>query len=401
MITSYLIAGGLLVLSGLCSSSETALFRLDEQSRPKAGTRAVALLAQPRDLLVTILLANLLINLAFFTTVPLLFPAVPKVALGAIALVSLLVCGEILPKTLALRAPVLWSRVMAPPLTVVVTSLAPVRRVVSGTLDMIQRVLGEDRREERRLTAEDLAGALERSAKQGVLEVGAADLVAEIVDLASMRVREIMTPRAHMLALDLEDPDEFDAVMAETRRRRLTWVPVVKGDPDSVVGRVLVRDLLVQPNAPIERLVMPVTLVPEVAPVLAMLGQLREERVAEAVVVDEWGGTAGIVTLEDLFEELVGELRVEGETAPVDVTPLGEGRFRVLGGLSVREWNEVFEQEVVPMAFETVSGFVSAALGRLPRQGDRVELAGGIMIQVHEVRGRAVHSVDIWVEEEA
>ncbi|MDA1263522.1 MAG: hemolysin family protein [Planctomycetota bacterium] len=399
------VAVGLLCLSALCSSSETALFSLDEEGRRKAGPRARALLAEPRDLLVTILLINLLVNLAFFTIMPLLFPASgagEKVVAGLVALVAVLLIGEIFPKTLALRSPVLLARILSVPLTLLVRVISPLRGLITGTLDFLHRLTGEDLKEERRLTPEVLARALENSAKQGVLEAGEADLVAEIVELSSMRVREIMTPRVDMLALDLEgDASGHEAMMAEARRLRLTWLPVVRGDPDTVEGRVEMRDLLANPDAPVERYVMPVTFVPEVAPVLTMLQQLREARVAGAIVVDEWGGTAGVVTLEDLFEELVGELRVENETAEPPMIALGEGRFRVPGGLSVRDWNEQFELEVVPNAFETVGGYVTALLGKLPRNGDRVDLGGGLWGEVLEVRGRRVQSLVMWVEEKS
>jgi magnesium and cobalt exporter, CNNM family len=399
----YAVCGGLLVLSGLASASETALFSLDESGQARSSPRARALLETPRDLLLSILLVNLLVNLAFFTATPLLFPAEGPGGVflsGLGALVALLLLGEILPKTLALRAPILVSRVVAPGLGVLVGSLAPVRRVVAWVLDLFQRLIGEHERQERSLTPESLAQALERSAEQGVLGAGEADLLAEIVELSSMRVREIMTPRVDMLALDLEaDPEERAAVLAEALRLRLTWLPVVKGDLDTISGRVKMREMFVRGGEGLEHLAMPVTFVPEVAPVLTMLHQLREERVAEAVVVDEWGGTAGVVTLEDLFEELVGELRVEEEAAEHLMIPLGEGRFRVSGGLSVRDWNEQFGLEVVPNAFETVGGYVTAVLGRLPRAGDRVELGGGLVGEVHEIRGRRVLTLDLWVEE--
>lgn len=403
MIVPGAIAAGMLVISGLLSGSETALFSLDTDGRRRAGPLARALLAVPRDLLVTILLANLLVNLAFFTVTPLLFPAQGTsgaLLSGVGALLAVLVFGEILPKTLALRAPAGLARLTAPGLTVLIGVTSPLRGVVAAALDLLHRTIGENERQERRLSADDLAVALERSAERGVLELGEADLVAEIVELGAMRVREIMTPRVDMLALDLEsEEDERAAILQETRRRRLTWLPVVRGDLDTVVGRAEVRDLLARPDEPVERFVMPAKFVPEVAPVLTMLQELREARVAEAVVVDEWGGTAGVVTLEDLFEELVGELRVEEEHAQATVIPLGEGRYRVSGGLSVRDWNEHFELEVVPKAFETVGGYVTALLGRLPRVGDRVELGGGLVGEVREVRGRRVLSVDMWVEE--
>jgi putative hemolysin len=142
---------------------------------------------------------------------------------------------------------------------------------------------------------------------------------------------------------------------------------------------------------------MPVKFVPEVARVLSALQVMRDDRVGEAVVVDEWGGMAGIVSLEDIFEELVGELRVEGEDLEKPVVPIGEGRFRVSGGLSIRDWNEAFGARLVPTEFETLAGFVTAMLGRIPKRGDEIELEGGLHIIVHEVRGRRVLSVEIFV----
>lgn len=403
-VVPWLAAAGLLALSAFFSSSETALFRLG-RSRKKArriGPAVARLLDHPRELLVTVLLANLTVNLLFFALVPLLFRRQDTggaVALGLTALVALLVFGEILPKTIALRAPELVARIVALPLGVVVVALTPVRRVVVVCLEVLLRAVGEAERVERAVTTEALAAALEKSAQEGVLRLGEADLLADIVELGALRVREIMTPRVDMIALDLAGSAEDQAAaLREAERRRLTWLPVFRGDADQVVGRVEVRDLYAHPERPLEAQVMPVKFVPEVANVLTMMQTLRAERVAEAVVVDEWGGTAGIVTLEDLFEEIVGELRVEEETLQKPVIPLGEGRFRVSGTLSIREWNDLLGTDIVPNAFETVGGYVAVLLGRLPRPGDRVAMPGGLAGVVNEVRGRRVHTLDLFVE---
>jgi len=119
---------------------------------------------------------------------------------------------------------------------------------------------------------------------------------------------------------------------------------------------------------------------------------------AEAVVVDEWGGTAGTVTAEHLFEEIVGDLRAENEARVPAAVPLGEGRYRIAGSLTIRDWNDRFGLAIVPMEFETVGGFVTAQLGRLPRTGDVVR-AENLVLEVHEVRGRRILTVDIRVEE--
>lgn len=166
------------------------------------------------------------------------------------------------------------------------------------------------------------------------------------------------------------------------------------------MGRVNLRDLVRHPERSIRALVMPVKFVPEVASALDLLRALRMDNVSEAVVVDEYGGTAGVVSAEDAFEEILGDLRIEGEVQAPTVVSLGGGRHRVPGSLSIREWNEAFGLEVVPREFETVGGFVTALLGRIPRAGDQVRV-GDLELEVHEVRRRRVLTVDLGVRRES
>jgi len=399
------LLGGLLVLSGFLSASETALFSLSPADRETAGARVQRLFREPREVLASILLANLLVNLAFFASAPQFLMSTFDLGLlwaGFVALLAILLLGEILPKTVALRASRLISRWVALPLILLVTLLSPVRRVLRTLVDLGLRAFGQADGEEVGITAEVLAEVLERSSVEGVLAAGEADLLAEIVELGELRVREIMTPRVDLLLIDLEDEqDEQREVRRKAARRRLSWLPVVRGGADNVVGQVLVRDLYRDPERPIEQLIMPVKFVPEVARVLSLLHSLREDRVAEAIVLDEWGGTAGAVTLEEFFEELIGDLRVEGEALERPVVPLGEGRFRVSGGLSIRDWNDHFGVQVVPREFETVGGFVTALLGRIPRPGDRLELGGGLICEVRDVRGRRLEALDLFLDAKA
>jgi magnesium and cobalt exporter, CNNM family len=390
------LLGVLLCASAFFSGSETALFSLSDRQRPAAGPVAGRLLAEKRGLLITLLLGNLLANVLFFAFVARLRPAddPSRVLIGAGALLAILIFGEILPKTLALRAPVRVARLCALPITGLSAALAPARRLFHVLLELGFRALGPAARKERGITTESLASVLENSARHGLLEDSEAGLLAEIVELDGIRVREIMTPRVDMLAID--PAEDTAGVVAEALERRLTWLPVVDGSLDSVVGCVRLRDLLVQRERPIRQMAMPVKFIPEVASALDLLHELRDSRTTEAVVVDEWGGTAGYVTIEDIFEEIVGELRVEGERSVPPVVALGDGRFRVAGSLSVRDWNEQFGRQVVPTEFETVAGYVTALLGRIPRAGDKVRV-GDLINEVHEVRGRRVISVDMYV----
>jgi CBS domain containing-hemolysin-like protein len=394
----------LLAASAFCSASETALFSLDALGRERAGPGARKLLEHPQALLISLLLANLLVNVLVFAVASGLArgeaESYEALLAGALALVAVLVVGEILPKTLALRATTTGARLVAAPLAALVALLAPLRRLVRFQLEIARRVLGDVAREEPRITAEALAEVLGQSAEVGMLAAGEADLLAEVVELEGIRVREIMTPRVDMLALDLEaSEDDNIQIMARALARRLTWLPVIRGHADQVAGSVRMRDLLAQPEKNLRDLVRPAHFVPEVAGVLDLLKHLREKKATEAVVVDEWGGTAGVVTIENVFEEIVGDLRVEGEAPERPVLPLEDGGFRVSGSLSIRDWNERFNHEVVPEGFETVGGFVTALLGRIPRAGDRVR-QGDLVWQVREVRGRRVTSVELHLDRE-
>ena len=401
----YLAIGitGLLFASACFSGFEAALFGMTPAQREHASPRALRLLEAPRNCLVTVLLCNLFVNIAYFSLAvrvdwgdsqyaPLLRLMAP--------LIMILILGEILPKTLALRAAPGLARIGAVPIELLVSLVRPLTSAASWVLDMASRAVGEHGNDERSITPEDLAQVLSVSAQAGLLERGEANMLVEIVELAGIRVREIMTPRVDVLMLDLEDePEDLPALLEEARRRRHTWLPAFEEDPDHILGCVRLRDLYLRGDRSLRELVMPVKFVPEVADALDLLRSFREDRTAEAVVVDEWGGTAGVVSVEDVFEEIVGELRVEGESRERPVVPLGEGRFRVQGALSIRDWNDEFGFRVVPNEFETVGGFVTALLGRIPKAGD-VARAGRLVFEVHEVRGRRILTVDMYADSE-
>ena len=401
----WIAVAALLALSAVFSASETALFKLSEGGSKPLGPRLVRLLADKQGLLVTLLLGNLLVAILFFAVTSGLAregDTASHVEVGLLALVTIVLFGEILPKAVALEAPERVAAWSAPLVELCIALLRLPRLLILFVLELALRALGESAREEGGISAESLAEVLEHSARGGLIGLGEADLLAEIVELDGIRVREIMTPRVDMLALDLEaEEDDRFQIVARALARRLPWLPAIRGNPDRVIGVLRMRDLLLEgegEGARLDKLIEPAVFVPEVASALDLLRVLREKHATEAVVVDEYGGTAGLVTIEHLFEELVGDLRVEGEQSEVPVVALGSGRFRVSGSLSIRDWNEQFGREVVPAGFETVGGFVTALLGRIPRAGDRVRHAG-LVTQVHEVRGRRVLSVDMSLDQ--
>lgn len=388
----------LLLCSAFFNGAETALFSLTVSERKALSRAAEGLLAEPRGLLATILVANLLVNSLYFAFASRLMPLAEgwqSLALGFGVLVVLLVFGEILPKILALRARRQVARFAAPLMRGCVAVLEPLARPLLFVTEAVHRALAPWVRPEGGITPEVLARVLERGAVEGALHEREADLLSGIIELDDVRVREIMRPRVDVLFLDVSG-EERERVLRAALAARLSWLPVIDGEPDRVTGKVNLRDLVRHPERSIRQLVVPVTFVPEVASALDVLRSLRDGDASEAVVVDEFGGTAGIVTVEHAFEQVLGDLRAEGEDPAPPVVPLGDGRFRVSGGLPIRDWNEAFGLEVVPREFETVGGFVTAILGRIPRVGDRLEV-GELELSVHEVRRRRVLTVDIGV----
>lgn len=397
----WVLLATLLALSAAFSASETALFGLTALERGRTGPAVKRLLSQPRSLLVGILFCNLVINLSFFAFAQRLVPHDSELggiawSLGALA--ALVLLGETLPKSLALRARQPMAKFFAVPLSVVLPFFKPIQRVTDAVCEAIYRVLGDAGRRERGITSQSLALALERSAVAGRLSGSEAQFLVGVLELEQTRVREIMTPRVDMVMLDIENEDR-DSVIERALISKDPWVVVVEGSPDRVVGRVRLRDLLIDRERPLAGIMQPVFFVPEVATASAILGELRAHGKAQAVVVDEWGGTAGLVTIEDVLEEVVGELLVEGEPPEDAVVPLEDGGFRVPGSLSIRDWNDTFGRRVVPTEFETVGGFVTALLRRIPHAGDSVR-SGPLVFEVHEVRARRIHSVDMHVEDE-
>jgi len=395
--------GVLLAMSAGCSGSETALFSLDRSERARAGASANRLLTDPRGLLVTVLGLNLVTNLAFFGFAARLVIG-PEGPLGhalsaLVALILMLIFGEILPKTVALHARVGLARWVSPGLSFLVGLTRPLRRTLDIVLDALQRALGEHGRDEIAVTPDVLAQVLERTADRGELALAEAEILADIVELRGVRVRELMRPRVDCSFID-EGGAEREAIVAHALAERRSTLIVVDETRDRVRGTVRLRDLLRHPGATPGELATRAPFVPEVASALDLLGLLRAEHATAAIVVDEWGGTAGLATLEHVFEEIVGDLRIEGEERAKPVVPLGEGRFRVAGELAVRDWNELFGRRVVPNEFETVGGLVMALCGRIPRHGDVVETAG-LVFEVHQMRGRRVLSVDVWARPDA
>ena len=300
-----------------------------------------------------------------------------------------LVLGELAPKRIALqRAPRL--ALLAAPLLDRIASLArPVVWLLTWSSSVVVAILGGDPRIGRQPMTEQELRDLVTGAQ--ALSQDERHIVGEVFDAGKRQIREVLVPRTEVVFLDAETPvAAAAAIVAGVPHSRL---PVFQDSYDNVIGFVHVRDLLgpgvANRSAPLGGIVRPVKFLPISKTVLSSLSEMRRERAHLAVVVDDYGGTAGIVTLEDLVEELIGDIRDEYDLEQEQATKLPAGEVEVDGLLNLDEFREQTGIELPEGPYETVAGYVLAALGRLPSQGDSVPVAGHT-ITVTELDGRRI-----------
>ncbi len=300
-----------------------------------------------------------------------------------------LILGELAPKRIALqRAPTL-SLLAAPLLDRIATLARPVVWLLTTSTNLIVAILGGDPRVGRQAMTEQELRDLVTGAQ--ALSADERHIAGEVFDAGKRQIREVLVPRTEVVFLDAETPvGTAAAIAAGVPHSRL---PVYQDTYDNVVGFVHVRDLLgpgvAKGPVPVGRISRPVKFLPISKTVLSSLSEMRRERAHLAIVVDDYGGTAGIVTLEDLVEELIGDIRDEYDIEQDQATRLPTGDVEVDGLLNLDEFTEQTGIELPEGPYETAAGYVLAALGDLPSEGDSVQVAGRT-ITVTELDGRRI-----------
>src|ERR1700683_5293024 len=300
-----------------------------------------------------------------------------------------LVLGELAPKRIGLQRAPRLSLLAAPLLDRIATLARPVVWLLTRSTNLIVAILGGDPRIGRQAMTEQELRDLVTGAQ--ALSPDERHIVGEVFDAGKRQIREVLVPRTEVLFLDAETTvGEAGALAARVPHSRL---PVYQDSYDNVVGFVHIGDLLgpsvTNRTVPVARISRPVKFLPISKTVLSSLSEMRRERAHLAIVVDDYGGTAGIVTLEDLVEELIGDIRDEYDTQQDQATKLRGGEIEVDGLLNLDEFTEQTGVELPEGHYETAAGYVLAALGDLPSPGDKVQLAGHT-ITVTELDGRRV-----------
>ena len=329
-------------------------------------------------------------------------PAIALVIVTTVLALFTIVFAELVPKTLALAHTERYALTLSRPIELIARLLGPVVSLLTGMTQAVTRALGARVSADAQISAEELKLIVERGGEQGVLEAEEEQMINAVIELGERRVHEVMVPRTDIVGLEVDGTFEeaVDRIIAEGHSR----LPVWERSVDEVVGILYAKDLLrflKEASAdppPIRALLRAPVFVPESITIDDLLHELQRRKVHLAVVLDEYGGTAGLVTIEDLLEEIVGEIQDEYDEEEPMVVRLDNDRARIDGRASVDELGEVWDDLDLDALLEdreeydTLGGLLFHRIGGVPVPGDRIRV-GALTLTVESTDGRRVGKI--------
>ena len=328
--------------------------------------------------------------------------AAETVALVVVTIILALftiVFAELIPKSIALASPERFALVLSRPIDLLARLFGPIVTVLNGITRWVARSIGVDMNQEAAISADELRLIVERGGEQGVLEAEEEQMINAVIELGERRVHEVMVPRVAMAALPADGTlEEAIDLVVEVGHSR---IPVFHDTIDEIVGILYAKDLLpylkpdAGPRPALRKLLRPPVLVPESMTVDDLLHEFQRRKVHIAIVLDEYGGTAGLVTIEDLLEEIVGEIQDEYDAEEPMVERLSDHEARIDGRADVDELLELFDLDMKledAEEYDTVGGLMYHRIGGVPSPGDTVEV-DGLRLQVETTDGRRVGKV--------
>lgn len=395
----------LLAGSAFFSGAETAFFNLSrrqtkllKESTSKLQNLAASLLNRPGQLLGCLLFGNMTVNVLFYAVAGVFVSEQATLTAAAISAVvtfsALVLLGEILPKSMAYANSSSLSIIAALPAFLCLQLFTPLHFVFKFLiLEPVLRVFLGPKRLPKAITVGEFKSLIETSRKQGLITSDENKLLTEVIELGFLKVRHVMRPRVDMIACAVTDSTQTARRMMQ--KNHLTKLPVYAGTIDNIVGLVHLRRLLLEDVLSLDKIVQRVLFVPEQKTVESLLEFFRKSKTDTAIAVDEYGGIAGSVRLEDIAEELFGRIELTNGIEPIE--QIGPFKYRLAGNLAIHDWVDAFGVNPAETRLSTVGGLVTALLGRIPQSGDVAHFKN-LKFTVEKVQKRRIETLILNLE---
>jgi len=383
MIALFVI---LLILSAFFSGTETALFHL--KSYDNINERVKKLLSRPQKLLSTLLTGNTIVNIAIgslgATYTVNYISHNTNLPLGTLLFIEVvvitflvLIFGEIIPKTYAIAKSKKFANFVAKPLSIVLSIVYPIAFFFHKITDLIIRIL-PIKKEQTFDSEEELMMVAEVGEEEGTLDHEESDMIQSVLEFKNKLVKEILTPRVDVVALD--STGTLDDAMDVIMNKKYSKIPVYKNRIDNIKGILYAKDIIPyligsRPEIDLLKLTREPYFIPETKPIDEVMQEFKIKKTNIAVVVDEWGGTSGILTLEDIVEEVTGELRDPFDKEEYEIIKNKDGSSVVDGSIHIYDIEENFDIEFPDdRDYDTLAGFILDDIGDIPQEGAKVIL---------------------------
>jgi len=405
-----------LLFSAFFSSAETAFVSLQRvrvqhlvDSKVRGAKRVARIIARPEKMLSTVLLGNTLVNTAaaaIATAMAIYFWGEHGVLYATIGLTAfLLIFTETTPKTIATQHAEKLAIIFARPLEFFAWIFSPFVIALSWIAIGLTRTVGGIPVSRSLARPEEIRTMITLGEREGTMEEVEADMLHKVFDFGDRPVREVMVPRPEVVAIEKGARiSDFLALYAESPLSRF---PVYQENMDNVIGILSVKDVLmaeakdtITDESTIDELTRPAYFAPETKHINVLFAEMRDQNFRMCVVVDEYGGTAGIVSLSRLVEEIVGEVGDELGEAEKDFEVINEYTFQVDGGMRIDEVNEEMELDLPEGDYETVAGFILHLLGHIPTANEQLRYKG-LKLVITEMRGLKIEKIRLTKEKEA
>lgn len=408
MLVSIILLVILLFLSGFFSSAETALISANKirirtlsQEGNKRAKTVLRIFENPDKMLSAILIGNNLVNTfsaSIAATIAYSFGGAWVSIATFIITLLILIFGEITPKTLATQNAERISLLYAPVISFLMLVFTPIILFINGISKVLLKVFGVEMKQSGpSLTENELRTIVDVSHEEGVIEEDEKDMIKNVFDLGDVRAKDVMVPRVHVSMLEVSD--SYKEIIELFKEEQYTRIPIYEDTIDNIVGLINMKDLILIENDQefsIRKYMRKPYFVFENKKVSDLLLEMKQSTINLAIVLDEYGELAGIITLEDIIEEIVGEVRDEydGHEA-LNIQKINERLYKVKGYLSLHDLNEALDLNLNSEDYDSVGGLVIDALGHFPVLKDQIELEDGTILRVSKIIKNRIEEVYI------